>query len=271
MNKLSLLSVIRNNQDIIREWLEHYLAEGVSHFYLVDDNSTDKTREILKDYKKYVTFASKSLSNLHNAKGTLINNLFINRVKQESEWVMFAMPDEYAYARNRICDILDVFKKLDDNVEKIWIPSVYFGSNDLDKQPSSITKGFIKRQELEAFVPGANGRVLCRTEHLVRILDEGRNVVLSQNDIFYLCNGQKPTNFKFTSNAFSHLNLAMNTYMPMSKNYYEKQSKQLYGFGSSEYVRAMDRFAVWKVSYNKVIDTNLSSKIYAYNPDIYEA
>ena len=269
MRKLSLLSIIQNDDQIIKEWIEHYIAEGVSHFYLVDDNSTDNTREIIKDYKPYVTFASKSHSKVHNAQGSLINNLFINIAKEESEWVIFAMPNEYAYAKNRLCGIIDVFKKTDDKVEKIWIPSVYFGSNDMDVQPKSITRNFTRRQELEGFVPGENGRVLCRTEHLVRIVDEGRNAVLSQNDVFYLCNGQRTSNFKFTNKAFSRLDITMNSYM-MSKQYYEEKKKQQYGYGTTEFVNAMHRFINMQVSHNQVVDTDLSSKLYAYNPDIYQ-
>ena len=49
MIKVSLLSVIQNNEDIIKEWIEHYLAEGIGHFYLVDDNANEKTKEILND------------------------------------------------------------------------------------------------------------------------------------------------------------------------------------------------------------------------------
>ena len=270
MIKVSLLSIIQNNEDIIKEWIEHYLAEGIGHFYLVDDNANEKTKEILNGYQKFITFTSKTSSKVGNSEGSLINNLFINRLKEESEWALFAMPNEYIYAKNRIAEIPDIFKRIDEKVEKIWIPNVYFGSNELISQPKSITKGFTKRQELEAFIPGNNGRVLCRTQNLTRILDEGRNVKLLQNDIFYLCNGQRTENFKFTQKAFLRLNLSMNTYMPMSKEYYENQVLVKYRKGSREYNAEMRKFDEWEILYNKVSDTELADKIYAYNPDIYE-
>ena len=270
MIKVALLSVIQNNEDIIKEWIEHYLAEGIGHFYLVDDNANEKTKQILDNYEKFITFTSKTSSKIKNSKGSLINNLYINRVKEESEWALFAMPNEYIYAKNRIAEITDIFKKIDEKIEKIWIPSVYFGSNQMISQPKSITKGFTKRQELEEFVPGINGRVLCRTQNLVRILEEGKNVKLLHNDIFYLCNGQRTDNFKFTQKAFLRLNLSMNTYMPMSKEYYENQVLAKYKKGSVEYEAEMRKFEEWEILYNKVSDTELADKIYAYNPDIYE-
>ena len=50
MYKLSIGALFKNESHSIKEWLEHYLYQGVEHFYLVDDDSTDNTREILKPY-----------------------------------------------------------------------------------------------------------------------------------------------------------------------------------------------------------------------------
>ena len=34
MYSISVLAMFKNESIIIKEWLEHYLAEGVQHFYL---------------------------------------------------------------------------------------------------------------------------------------------------------------------------------------------------------------------------------------------
>lgn len=64
MIKVSLLSVIQNNEDIIKEWIEHYLAEGIGHFYLVDDNANEKTKEILNDYQNLLLLPPRHLPKL---------------------------------------------------------------------------------------------------------------------------------------------------------------------------------------------------------------
>ena len=41
MYKLSVGTIFKNEEHIIKEWIEHYLYHGVEHFYLIDDNSDD--------------------------------------------------------------------------------------------------------------------------------------------------------------------------------------------------------------------------------------
>ena len=109
----------------------------------------------------------------------------------------------------RFWQIYQVLDRLDESVEKIWIPCVYFGSNGYEKQPDDIVKSFTKREKLQG-VSLTEGRVICRPEHLVEIIDEGKDVVLSQNNIYYLCNGQRADKFKFTELAFTRLAIHMN-------------------------------------------------------------
>jgi hypothetical protein len=33
--------MFKNEAAIMREWIEHYLSEGVDHFYFLDDGSSD--------------------------------------------------------------------------------------------------------------------------------------------------------------------------------------------------------------------------------------
>jgi hypothetical protein len=47
MYSISVLAMFKNESSIIQEWLEHYLAEGVQHFYLIDNGTTDNTNYIL--------------------------------------------------------------------------------------------------------------------------------------------------------------------------------------------------------------------------------
>jgi hypothetical protein len=47
---LSILSMFKNEAAIMKEWLDHHLAHGVEHFYLIDDFSTDNVLNILLPY-----------------------------------------------------------------------------------------------------------------------------------------------------------------------------------------------------------------------------
>ena len=41
---------MKNEGKFLNEWLDHYISEGVEHFYLIDNGSTDNTPEIVKQY-----------------------------------------------------------------------------------------------------------------------------------------------------------------------------------------------------------------------------
>jgi len=47
---LSIIAMFKNEGMIIKEWLDHHIAHGVDHFYLVDDGSTDDPMTVLKPY-----------------------------------------------------------------------------------------------------------------------------------------------------------------------------------------------------------------------------
>ena len=47
---LSVLGMVKDDAGILSEWIEHHLAHGVEHIFVVDDKSTDGTIEILKPY-----------------------------------------------------------------------------------------------------------------------------------------------------------------------------------------------------------------------------
>ena len=48
MFKLSVGAMFKNESLIIKEWLDHYIYNGVEHFYLVDDNSDDNYLSIIQ-------------------------------------------------------------------------------------------------------------------------------------------------------------------------------------------------------------------------------
>ena len=47
---LSICSVFKNEDKILKEWIEYHRLVGVDHFYLYNNSSTDKSLEILQPY-----------------------------------------------------------------------------------------------------------------------------------------------------------------------------------------------------------------------------
>ena len=48
---LAMFCIVRNEDPYIEEWLEFHLMMGVTHFFIYDNGSTDRTRDILSRYQ----------------------------------------------------------------------------------------------------------------------------------------------------------------------------------------------------------------------------
>ena len=55
MYLLSVLCMFKNESTIIKEWIQHYISEGIDHFYLIDNGSTDDYNSQIKDYTNLIT------------------------------------------------------------------------------------------------------------------------------------------------------------------------------------------------------------------------
>ena len=190
MYKISVLAMFKNETTIIKDWVEHYLNEGIEHFYLIDNGSTDDYYEKIKIYNKYITLTKDPTRLPKGTQTYLFNKIYLQKIKSESEWIIFCDIDEYIYARNGNNQIMDALNKLPRNVEKIWLPWKCFGSNGNKNQPDNIIKYFTKRKEGYTKNEGL-GKTICRTANLEKILTCGHIVQLNENNIMYNANGQK--------------------------------------------------------------------------------
>ena len=100
---LSVCAVFKNEAHVLREWIEHYIAEGVEHFYLINNNSNDNYMNILNRYIKrgMITLKDSSVewkyadSNAH--KHIFNDNVYKHRF--ETKWMIMVDLDEFMYGR----------------------------------------------------------------------------------------------------------------------------------------------------------------------------
>jgi len=150
---LSVLSVFKNESHIFEEWITHYLNEGVDHFYLIDNESTDEYLDILYKYFDKISLIKNVRPNPQPSCYTaLIPNI-------QSEWTLICDLDEFIYSKNGYDTIRDfLYDKgyADEEIERkqdfrqhafkqIIIPSVDFISDGIIKQPKSVIQGFTQR------------------------------------------------------------------------------------------------------------------------------
>lgn len=142
---LSVVSIFKNEDHVLKEWLDHYIAEGVDHFYLIDNNSTDNWEEILVPYidsGRVTLFREK-----RNHYQTAAYNELVFPIRDESEWLAVVDLDEFVYGRTG--KVSDFIKSLHFSVNGIRLPWVCFGSSGNIVQPKSVIDGFRSRRRYD--------------------------------------------------------------------------------------------------------------------------
>ena len=145
---LSILAIFNNESHIMREWIQHYIAEGVDFFYLINNFSTDTDlfSPILHEYYSYLQLTETCIPNEQCVFAQLDNyNYVINHhIKGNTEWLLMIDFDEFMYASAPNSTLKQELQSLDKNVACVRVPWKLFGSNEFISQPKSIVKHFGK-------------------------------------------------------------------------------------------------------------------------------
>lgn len=146
----SVAAMFKNESHCIKEWIEHYLNQGVEHFYLINDASTDNTVDIIQPYieRNLVTLYNIEPSNVPHALGNqrnMYNKYLLPHLNNnDTKWMLICDLDEFVWSPM----YKTVRQFLLESVH--WLAQVQmrptiFGSNNLEKQPKSLVQGFTKR------------------------------------------------------------------------------------------------------------------------------
>lgn len=145
--QVSLCSMIRDEGDYLREWIEYHLVVGVSHFYLYNNCSRDNYWEVLQPYVKKgivelfdVPFESNNYNdngNTHFFVQACCYNHAIQCARGSSKWLAIIDSDEF------ICPVIDssvpeALKRYDyaGGVAVYW--QLYGTSNVWDLKPGEL-------------------------------------------------------------------------------------------------------------------------------------
>jgi beta-1,4-mannosyl-glycoprotein beta-1,4-N-acetylglucosaminyltransferase len=104
--KLSACIMLKNETENLNDWLEHYVEQGVEHFFILSNNSTDNIRECVNKslYKDMVTLLidNRDLNIYNNSvehRQILCDN-FYRLIKTTSEWSILVDIDEFMSGKN---------------------------------------------------------------------------------------------------------------------------------------------------------------------------
>lgn len=152
--QIAIIAIVKNEEMVIEEWLNHYRWQGIDHFYIIENGSEDKTYSILSSQQDVTIFSG------NKRMQTQYYNAVFKKIKNVTDWIIVVDSDEYIYGRNglKIKDYL-----LSIPYDAVILNWKMFTSNGLVKQPESIRKSFIRRRT-KLNVCDKNEKTIVRTK-----------------------------------------------------------------------------------------------------------
>ena len=236
MYKLTVGAIFKNEENSIKEWIEHYLHHGVEHFYLINDNSNDNYLEKIQYYidKNIVTLYNAFFSNYIGRQKDMYNAYILPNIKDKNtKWLLMVDLDEYMWSPvNRDLNVmLDQCSKFG----QVQVNHTLFGSNGHIIQPDSIVKSFTKRSSsLDTIIPNGNLKYFVNTtfdftslnvHHATFAIDEYHN----DGNVFIILESQY---FRLNHYCCQSLNFWINIKCTRgdSDNYRERKIEEFYSY-----------------------------------------
>ena len=143
-DNLSIMSIFKNETMNLKIWVEHYLWQGVTHFYLIDNGSTDNPLDILQEYidAGVVTYYYREEKHQQSLHYRFVFDA--ENIKEKTTWLCICDLDEFFFGTEK--NLIDTLKDF-NNYDVIYTNSFFYGSDNLIDHPTDIRSAIIHRQE----------------------------------------------------------------------------------------------------------------------------
>lgn len=217
MNYLAICAVVKNEAPYIEEWLEFHLMQGVEHFYIYDNESTDGTSEILKRYERQglVTDTPWPV----NPPQFEAYNHCLKVYGYQNEWIAFIDVDEFLYIYDDE-DIKQYLALLPDTASVLAVHWVMYGSSGAQKQENGlVTRRFFKK----ALQPNGHVKSIVRPAKTISVGNNPHTFRVREGDIINERNEKLPEEYAILENPTA-IDIRINHYHTKSKEeYFERK------------------------------------------------
>lgn len=135
---LSVAAIMKNEKPYLKEWLEYHLLQGVEHFYLCDNDSTDGTKEYLEPYIKQNIITYIPLSGANQQ--LVCYEKIVLEHKNDTTWLAIIDLDEFIVplkAKN-----IPQFLKEFEDVSEVSLHWMNYGDNDTVSRKNGLLTEF---------------------------------------------------------------------------------------------------------------------------------
>ena len=178
--KTCILTVIKNEQEYLDEWIKYHLDLGIDHIFIfedidsnshkeicdkyVDNVSLDIISNILNDNDKEIIFRLKQTKEKNPQYIYIKNGLFYIKNKYKYDWCFIIDNDEFITLENdnnKLEDIVNLYKNYDAFIMQ-W---KCYGANGLIAKPDYSNKSIIDiyNKEITGYVPSITPQSLSKT------------------------------------------------------------------------------------------------------------
>ena len=138
--QLAVMGIVKNEELNIAEWIEHYQWQGADHIFLIDNGSTDSTRDIIRRYGN-VTLLERPEP--HRQVEHYRWAYTHCQIRKRFNWLLIADADEFWFCKEggRVADALERFPE----TSVIYCNWSIFGGGG-EKHPKSLRAELTLRQ-----------------------------------------------------------------------------------------------------------------------------
>jgi hypothetical protein len=228
---LCIMTIFKNEENYMQEWLDYHIDQGIDHFYLYcNDDNLSKYKYLNDDkYKKYITLID-WVNVKHNENNTIQKQAYHHCIKNYSKKYHFIMMldlDEFLVNKNKkkVINFINNLKDKWNNIKAFKIQRYDFGSNSHYKKPDGkVMDNYTKREKIcSSYKTIANSDYIDKNKPFYGVHDfnfKEKNGKVFNDYFFY-----QPGPNKCKKNDINEIPLVMNHYYTKSYQEYIDRCK----------------------------------------------
>jgi len=246
--KISVLTIVKDEQLYLEEFVCFYLTLGIDHFYFYDNGSTIPVKATLQSYSKWCTI----IDFPGEDKQLDAYNHFIREFSQETEWVAPFDIDEFIVLKED--ENMKAFVGKYSYLDCIAINWRSFGDSFFDTRPEGLViDNFVWCEEIQnphiKNIVKTWAWVECKNVHFLGLRAGSLYSDVKHNEI------EGPFNENYTNDI-----VQLNHYFCKSKEECIRKYKRPRASNAEKYQLSEETLDSWRNSQNRIQDTFLRDK-----------
>ncbi len=154
---LCILTIIKNEQGYLEEWIKYHLKLGIDHIFIFEDINSTSHKNITDKYEKVTLNSVEKLNvEIHNQHKYLISGLLYIKEHYNYNWCFVIDIDEYITPENEIHDTMELFV----NYDAVMLQWQNYGANGLIYKPNYKETGILETYTKE-------GEISCNDDYTI--------------------------------------------------------------------------------------------------------